>query len=105
MRTSDVGTRVTIGAVTSILLAFVLFLICLWLLRRSKKLCWSGACSNGSRRTPPTSAAETHPHLQDEEMRTYTAPSAPLEPQENASVTIAQDKDLPPAYESLFPGR
>jgi hypothetical protein len=46
-----------------------------------------------------------NPHLQDEEMRTYPAPSAPSESQESASVTIAQDKDLPPPYESLFPGR
>ncbi|XP_021934836.1 uncharacterized protein LOC110837237 isoform X2 [Zootermopsis nevadensis] len=104
-RMSDVGSKVTIGAITSVLLAFLLFLICLWLLRRSKKLCWSSACSSGSHPTPPASVAEMHPHLQVEEMRTYPTPSAPTESQESASVTIAQDKDLPPTYESLFPGK
>ena len=104
-RTSDIGLRATVGAVASILLAFILFLACLWFLRRGKKLCWSNACSNGSRPTPPTSRVEMHPHLQDEEMRSYPTPSAAPDSQESSSVTINQDKDLPPPYESLFPGR
>ena len=104
-RTSDIGIRATVGAVASILLAFILFITCLWLLRRGKKLCWSDACSSGSRPTPPTSRVELHPDLQDEEMRNYPAPSAPPDSPESSSITITQDKDLPPPYESLFPGR
>jgi len=101
-RKSDIGIRATVGAVASILLAFVLFITCLWLLRRGKKLCWSNACSSGSCPTPPTSRVELHPDLQDEEMRNYPAPP---DSQESSSITITQDKDLPPPYESLFPGR
>ena len=101
-RKSDIGIRATVGAVASILLAFVLFITCLWLLRRGKKLCWSNACSSGSCPTPPTSRVELHPDLQDEEMRNYPAPP---DSQESSSVTITQGKDLPPPYESLFPGR
>ncbi|XP_069688251.1 uncharacterized protein [Periplaneta americana] len=102
---SDVGTRVTIGAVTTVLVTFILFFICLWLLRHNSKLCWSSDCSGRRRQTPPASRVEMHPHVQDEESRSLPTPSAPADSSESAPVSTSEDKDLPPSYESLFPER
>ncbi|PSN50198.1 hypothetical protein C0J52_23704 [Blattella germanica] len=100
---SNVGTKVTVGAITTIILAFILFVTCLWIMRRHRKLCWSNDCS-GPRPTPPPTRVEMHPHLHEEDLRSVPTPSAPIA-QERASVTISEDKDLPPSYESLFPPR
>ncbi|KAJ9576363.1 hypothetical protein L9F63_006775, partial [Diploptera punctata] len=97
----NVGTKVTVGAVATIILAFILFMTCLWIMRRRKKLCWSEDCS-GPRPSPPSTRVEMHPHLQDEDLRSRPEPSAPLD---GGSVTVSEDKDLPPSYESLFPDR
>ena len=98
----NVGTKVTVGAVATIILAFILFITCLWIMRRHKKLCWSDDC-NGPRPSPPSTRAEMHPHLQEDDSRLHPAPSAPST--DRGSVSVAEDKDLPPSYESLFPAR
>ncbi|KAL1132165.1 hypothetical protein AAG570_010122 [Ranatra chinensis] len=75
----ELNTRVTVTATTSIFLSFFLFLGCIWLCRYFDMLCWSAGPA------PPSSEA---------------SPSAPTTPSPDS-----HDKDLPPAYETLFPDR
>lgn len=76
-------TKVYVTAVTSIFLSFFLFLGCIMLCRYFDMLCWSEA------------APQDH-HRAGTELE-QVSPTAP--PPESP------DKDLPPAYETLFPGR
>ncbi|KAK9504420.1 hypothetical protein O3M35_010755 [Rhynocoris fuscipes] len=72
------STKVTITAVSSIFLSFFIFLGCIMLCRYMEIMCWSGNPS-GDR---GTELSQVEP----------TAPPLP-----------SPDKDLPPAYETLFP--
>ncbi|CAH1405061.1 unnamed protein product [Nezara viridula] len=76
-------TKVYVTAVTSIFLSFFLFLGCIMLCRYFDMLCWSEA------------APQDH-HRAGTELE-QVSPTAP--PPESP------DKDLPPAYETLFPER
>lgn len=76
------NTKVYITAVSSIFLSFFLFLGCIMLCRYFDLLCWSD---------PPPVNGERATELEQ------VHPSAPP--------TDSPDKDLPPAYETLFPGR
>ncbi|XP_043469221.1 uncharacterized protein LOC122502934 [Leptopilina heterotoma] len=86
------GTKVTVGAVTTIFLCFILFVTCLWICKKHKKLCWSADCA-GPTANRPTSTADNE--------RTPAAPTAPM--LQSSVSSGVQDKDLPPSYDSLFP--
>ncbi|XP_063974917.1 uncharacterized protein LOC135161357 [Diachasmimorpha longicaudata] len=89
------GTKVTIGAVTTILLLFLVFLMGLWICRRQKKLCWSSDCAGpSSQDRPPADRESAGSNLQ----------AVGLTPMlEIAVLPSPLDKDLPPSYDSLFP--
>ncbi|XP_046740657.1 uncharacterized protein LOC124408042 [Diprion similis] len=92
------GAKVTMGAVGTIIFAFLLFLTCLWACRKNKKLCWSPDCAG-----PNIDRANSQPldlRIQDVNSQS-NVPSAPIlhEP----TTRPVQDKDLPPSYDSLFP--
>lgn len=89
------GTKVTIGAVTTIFLVFIIFVTCLWICKKHQKLCWSPDCAG---------PGVTRPSLTSETER-VTASSAPTAPMLEIAVPagIASGKDLPPSYDSLFP--
>ncbi|XP_015120358.1 uncharacterized protein LOC107043379 [Diachasma alloeum] len=89
------GTTVTIGAVTVILLSFVIFLMGLWICRGQKKLCWSPDCAGPStqdRAPADRDSGESHHEA------VGVAPMLEI-----AVLPSPLDKDLPPSYDSLFP--
>lgn len=83
---ADLGMKVTLTAVTSIFCSFFLFISCVWCCRYFELLCWSANTLLG-RPSPVELSPMTAP--------SSTSPSAPP----------AGSKDLPPAYETLFPDR
>ncbi|XP_075220108.1 uncharacterized protein LOC142323786 [Lycorma delicatula] len=86
---SNMSTKVTMTAVTSIFLSFFLFLGCIWACRYFEMLCWS---VQNIRRTPCSNQHDAEENVED----TF-APSAP------SLTEHSPDKDLPPSYETLFP--
>lgn len=46
---TSTNTKVTAGAVASLLLSFVIFVVCVWLCKKYGKLCFSDDCTNPSR--------------------------------------------------------
>nr|CAD7266042.1 unnamed protein product [Timema shepardi] len=99
------STKMTIGAVATVVLSFLLFFTCLYIMRRNRQLCWSPSCAGPAERRNSAAVAELqlpmHTMVSDDEA-TLPPATAPPEP----TVTImAQEKDLPPPYESLFPAK
>ena len=97
MISTGTGTKVTVGAVTTLILCFILFVMCLWMCKRSQKLCWSLDCADPSVRStrPGPVARDT------ERSANPPVPTAPM--LEVAVSSSVADKDLPPSYDSLFP--
>ncbi|KOC69447.1 hypothetical protein WH47_09405 [Habropoda laboriosa] len=89
------GTKVTVGAVTTLILCFIIFMMCLWICKRSQKLCWSMDCAD-----PNSRPWQVHASYM-EGPATPVVPSAPM--LEVAVPSSVADKDLPPSYDSLFP--
>ncbi|XP_011300436.1 uncharacterized protein [Fopius arisanus] len=87
------GTTVTIGAVTTILLCFIIFLMGLCICKKNRKLCWSTDCAGPSSQDPRGRG--------DSGASTQTQGVAPM--LEIAALPSPLDKDLPPSYDSLFP--
>lgn len=94
------GTKVTVSAMTTILLCFIIFILCMWICRKHEKLCWSPDCAG------PSSVSGTTIGLPMEQGQ-QSAPNPPMVSSapmlEVAVPTALQDKDLPPSYDSLFP--
>ncbi|XP_076752193.1 uncharacterized protein LOC143424175 isoform X2 [Xylocopa sonorina] len=86
------GTKVTVGAVTTLILCFIIFVMCLWICKRSQKLCWS---SQNMFSLPGQLVTHTGGSV------IPSVPSAPM--LEVAVSSSVADKDLPPSYDSLFP--
>uniref|UniRef100_A0A6V7LEZ1 CUB domain-containing protein n=1 Tax=Bracon brevicornis TaxID=1563983 RepID=A0A6V7LEZ1_9HYME len=87
------GTKVTIGAVTTIFAVFFFFIMALWLCKKYKMLCWSRDCAG---------PAPQDPRIRNDGVANN--PSAAVSSMLEISVLAsAQDKDLPPSYDSLFP--
>ncbi|KAK6637921.1 hypothetical protein RUM44_008343 [Polyplax serrata] len=97
---SGTGTKVSIGAVATIILVLLMFACCVWVSRRMKLWCFNPA----GRRQPRMEMNTTDRVPGFEETNTRygdvipdtIAPSAP---------PLTDDKDLPPSYSSLFPGK
>ncbi|XP_012268923.2 uncharacterized protein LOC105693513 [Athalia rosae] len=92
------GTKVTVGAVTTLILSFLLFVMCLWTCRKHKKLCWSPDCAGPN--AGATNAQPINLRTRDSSSRSVV-PTAPM--LDEASSRPVHDKDLPPSYDSLFP--
>lgn len=88
------GTKVTVGAVTTLFLSFLLFVMCLWTCRKHKKLCWSPDCAG-----PNVTGGVSNQPI-DMGARSVV-PTAPM--LDEVSTRPVHDKDLPPSYNSLFP--
>ncbi|XP_076638444.1 uncharacterized protein LOC143350306 [Colletes latitarsis] len=91
------GTKVTVGAVTTLILCFIIFVMCLWICKRSQKLCWALDCADPS-------ACSTRPGPLPREPEGSANPPVPTAPMLEVAVSSSvADKDLPPSYDSLFP--
>ncbi|CAK9834146.1 hypothetical protein ANTRET_LOCUS10717 [Anthophora retusa] len=90
------GTKATVGAVTTLILCFIIFIMCLWICKRSQKLCWSIDCAD-----PNVCSRTWHLQPSTEGTAAPVVPSAPM--LEVAVSSSVADKDLPPSYDSLFP--
>ncbi|XP_076293757.1 uncharacterized protein LOC143215484 [Lasioglossum baleicum] len=91
------GTKVTVGAVTTMILCFIIFVMGLWICKRSQKLCWSLDCSD------PTVCSSRPGPLPHETEGTVNPPVPTAPMLEVAVSSTVADKDLPPSYDSLFP--
>lgn len=91
------GTKVTVGAVTTLILSFIIFVMCLWICKRSQKLCWSdpNMCATRPALWGPIIECDTVGSV---------IPPVPTAPMLEVAVSSSvADKDLPPSYDSLFP--
>ncbi|XP_012226891.1 uncharacterized protein [Linepithema humile] len=94
----DTATKVTIGAVTTMILCFIVFVMCLWICKKSRKLCWSSDCAGPNACSRPDSLS------QDADGGSGSNRAVPTAPMLEVVVTSpVADKDLPPSYDSLFP--
>lgn len=89
----DTATKVTVGAVTTMILCFIIFIMCLWICKKSQKLCWSSDCAGPNVCSPDADGG------QGSNRAVSTAPMLEV------AVSSPADKDLPPSYDSLFPER
>lgn len=91
------GTKVTVGAVTTLILCFIIFVMCLWICKRSQKLCWSLGCTDPN-------VCSTRPGPLPREAEGSVQPTVSSAPMLEIAVSPSvADKDLPPSYDSLFP--
>ncbi|XP_054004154.1 uncharacterized protein LOC128890031 [Hylaeus anthracinus] len=91
------GTKVTVGAVTTLILCFIIFVMCLWICKRSQKLCWSLECVDPN-------VCSSRPGQLPHELEGSANPPVPTAPMLEVAVCPSMpDKDLPPSYDSLFP--
>ncbi|XP_011701691.1 PREDICTED: uncharacterized protein LOC105458231 [Wasmannia auropunctata] len=93
----DTATKVTVGAVTTMILCFIIFVMCLWICKKSQKLCWSSDCAGPNACSRPVSLPDAD-GIQGSNRGVPTAPML-----EVAVSSPVADKDLPPSYDSLFP--
>ncbi|XP_014209208.1 uncharacterized protein LOC106639906 [Copidosoma floridanum] len=97
---SEIGTKVTISAVTTMLLCFVIFVMCFWICKKNAIFCWSQDCAGPS----ATSRHASSIGMEQGERGATSPPYVPTAPMLEVAVsTSANDKDLPPSYDSLFP--
>lgn len=93
----DTATKVTVGAVTTMILCFIIFVMCLWICKKSQKLCWSTDCAGPNVCSRPVS-------LPDADVGQGSNRGVPTAPMLEVAVSSpVADKDLPPSYDSLFP--
>ncbi|KZC05653.1 PREDICTED: uncharacterized protein LOC107193978 [Dufourea novaeangliae] len=91
------GTKVTVGAVTTMILCFIIFVMCLWICKRSQKLCWSINFADAN-------VCSSRPGQLSHETEGSANPPVPTAPMLEVAVpSSVADKDLPPSYDSLFP--
>ncbi|XP_070172189.1 uncharacterized protein [Polyergus mexicanus] len=93
----DTATKVTVGAVTTMILCFIIFIMCLWICKKSRKLCWSSDCAGPNMCSRPDSLPDADGGLGSNR----AVPTAPM--LEVAVSSPVANKDLPPSYDSLFP--
>ncbi|KAH0948410.1 hypothetical protein HN011_002801 [Eciton burchellii] len=94
----DTATKVTVGAVTTMILCFIIFVMCLWICKKSQKLCWSSDCAGPNACSRPNSLPQDTDGGAGSNRAVPTAPML-----EVAMSSPVADKDLPPSYDSLFP--
>lgn len=95
------GTKVTVSAVTTILLCFIIFMLCMWICRKHEIFCWSPDCAGPANTVNSSTfglpmergeqSAANPPHVSSAPMLEVAVPAS------------LHDKDLPPSYDSLFP--
>ncbi|OAD53129.1 hypothetical protein WN48_10758 [Eufriesea mexicana] len=93
------GAKVKVGAVITLILCLTIFVMCLWIYKRSQKLCWSMDCVN------PNACPRPAPlPIILHEYEGSVIPSMPSAPMLEVAVpSSVADKNLPPSYDSLFP--
>ncbi|XP_065155278.1 uncharacterized protein [Atheta coriaria] len=92
-----IGSHILIGSATSLVVSFIVFVLCLYSCRKYGKFCWSEEFSRpppNIRPPPAQTNAQVAPSVAETvNLHTPAVPSAPT----------PEDKDMPPSYESLFP--
>lgn len=91
------GTKVTVGAITTLILCTILFIVCIWTCKKKDLLFWSSDCAGPSANT-------SLPRLDGQESLSTSNRPVPTAPMLEVAVSPPVfDKDLPPSYDSLFP--
>ncbi|KAF5272146.1 hypothetical protein FQA39_LY01228 [Lamprigera yunnana] len=94
---SSLGNKVVIGSVTTLFTLFVLFICCIWLCRKYKKLCWADHFAT------PSSANQNARDavLNEDSLHSISMPSTArvVLSSTATNLTPEEDKDLPPSYE------
>ncbi|XP_035720951.1 uncharacterized protein LOC118441088 isoform X1 [Vespa mandarinia] len=94
---SNTGTKVTVGAVTTIILCTILFGVCIWACKKKDLLFWSSDCAGPSAHSSLSRSG-------GQESGSINNPQLPTAPMLEVAVPPpVLDKDLPPSYDSLFP--
>ncbi|CAH0382603.1 unnamed protein product [Bemisia tabaci] len=81
---TGIGVRLSMNAIASVFSVFLVFISCLWLCRHCGAFCFE----------PPPQPIIVSSPVEMGDVRAQQAATAP---------PIADDKDLPPSYDSLFP--
>lgn len=98
MNTIEGYKTLTLTAVTSTFLCFIIFVMCLYICRKNEKLCWSSDCAG-----PPNSVNASGLPMDRGDQSAGNRPYIPTAPMLEVAVPSVHDKDLPPSYDSLFP--
>ncbi|CAH1121666.1 unnamed protein product [Ceutorhynchus assimilis] len=96
---ASVGNRVIIGSISTLGILFIVFILIIWVLRKFRLFCWAEAFAH------PSSTPENNRNSRVIEMNEQTGARL-AETTSNVQPTaphLADNKDLPPSYESLFP--
>ncbi|KAF7992664.1 hypothetical protein HCN44_005008 [Aphidius gifuensis] len=107
------NTKLTIGAIVTIILCLLKFLASLWICKRYKIFCWSPDCMMNSSTINNNNNDNSYHNNNtsriidnDIDNNFSTNQSSSVPPVLLVSVLpSSHDKDLPPSYESLFPER
>ncbi|KAK9738509.1 hypothetical protein QE152_g9814 [Popillia japonica] len=90
---NSVGKKVLIGSATTLVFIFMVFIVCLYICRKQRKLCWSDnfASPNTTIQTQTARVMEMNDSLTHSPHTSTVAQPADQE-----------DKDLPPSYENTY---
>lgn len=99
MRDSGMSTKIILSAVTSLVVSFLVFIGCIWILKKTGRVCWSMHFSDTNR--VATAATQPSRVMEMQNLSETEANSAPPP----ATLAPECDKDPPPSYDSLFPAR
>lgn len=98
MSAIDGYKALTLTAVTSTFLCFIIFVMCLYICRKHEKLCWSSDCAG-----PSDSVNVNGLPMDRGDQISGNRPYVSSAPMLEVAVSSVHDKDLPPSYDSLFP--
>ncbi|XP_031352116.1 uncharacterized protein LOC116177315 [Photinus pyralis] len=96
---NSMANNVVIGSVTSLFVVFLFFICSLWLCRKYKKFCWDENFANSSNTNRTVETEEN-----EETSNNISLPSTTRDTTLH-NINADEDKDLPPAYDTLFPNR
>ncbi|XP_015187678.1 PREDICTED: uncharacterized protein LOC107072341 [Polistes dominula] len=97
--THSTGTKITMGAVTTLVVCTIIFGVCVWACKKKDMIFWSLDCAGPSTRSSDRLARSGV--QESESTSNRQVPTAPM-----LEVVVPPpviDKDLPPSYDSLFP--
>ncbi|KAI4498068.1 hypothetical protein M0802_006892 [Mischocyttarus mexicanus] len=97
--THSTGTKITMGAVTTLIVCTIVFSVCVWACKKKDMIFWSLDCAGPNTRTSDRLARSGIQESGSTSNR--QVPTAPM--LEVVVPPPVVDKDLPPSYDSLFP--
>ncbi|XP_060528464.1 uncharacterized protein LOC132703311 [Cylas formicarius] len=90
-------SKVIIGSISSIFVLFTFFILCLWVFKKHKLLCWAEDFAH-----PCETTSNRNSRVMELSEQTGARLARSTDPQPNAP-PAEEEKDLPPSYDSLFP--